>query len=603
MPKRLFTILFFLLLVPGLVLSQTKSVKTFQKKIVNDNVQQTNVAKSNKTYNPEAGTGESIGVTTNYDYFSNSIIRDQIIYANGTPNLANMIRPFPGDPDPTVRHVTYSYKDTTTGTWQNVDVFGEQSGWPQIDAQYTGSAPGTIAIVGHTTPSPFPSYLAIWDGSSFTTSEFDPATDPSVEWSGDNIFLATSGNRAIFKFYKTTDFGVSFTQFDSIANWTPTPIFWMANGGVEVGMSKSPNEMNLGYFGTNANAGEVYNGISPDSADNAWLIYTNDAGATWNGMVLAVDGQFDEVPNYHTPNYAPIIENFGQIDATVGNDGIWHVVANGYGPIFNATHDTSNTAEFPMLYWNSSTNVWQSISDPHIDSLQMDTYNYPGNDLGQCYPGIGESEDGTVLFATWTGPQLDANGDIDTVGAGGTYWLDVYYAYSMDAGSTWTYGGALLNDPTVSECFAHPAQKIRIDANNHYVADIVYLVDLVPGTSVFSGGGAESDNPIMYMTYDLGAVTAVGNNNNLVNSYKLSQNYPNPFNPTTTIKYTIASRENVTLKVYDILGNEVATLLNSTQEAGEHQINFDATKLASGVYIYKIKAGSFVQSKKMMLLK
>ncbi|NOX66409.1 MAG: T9SS type A sorting domain-containing protein [Chlorobi bacterium] len=94
-------------------------------------------------------------------------------------------------------------------------------------------------------------------------------------------------------------------------------------------------------------------------------------------------------------------------------------------------------------------------------------------------------------------------------------------------------------------------------------------------------------------------------NTNLV--YSLSQNYPNPFNPSTTIKYQISSNvkgetANVNLKVYDILGREVATLVNKEQSAGNYEVQFNASSLTSGIYFYQLKAGSFIESKKMLLL-
>ena len=92
--------------------------------------------------------------------------------------------------------------------------------------------------------------------------------------------------------------------------------------------------------------------------------------------------------------------------------------------------------------------------------------------------------------------------------------------------------------------------------------------------------------------------------------YSLSQNYPNPYNPSTTIKYSIplrntrfASPMNVTLKIYDILGREVETLVNQNIKAGNHEVKFDANSLSSGVYYYQLNSGSFVETKKMILLK
>ncbi|MEJ2195247.1 MAG: T9SS type A sorting domain-containing protein, partial [Ignavibacteriaceae bacterium] len=85
--------------------------------------------------------------------------------------------------------------------------------------------------------------------------------------------------------------------------------------------------------------------------------------------------------------------------------------------------------------------------------------------------------------------------------------------------------------------------------------------------------------------------------------YGLSQNYPNPFNPNTTIKFSIPEASNVTLKVFNTLGEEISVLVNRVMEAGTHEINFDASQLHSGIYFYRIDAGAFSQVKKMTLLK
>lgn len=90
---------------------------------------------------------------------------------------------------------------------------------------------------------------------------------------------------------------------------------------------------------------------------------------------------------------------------------------------------------------------------------------------------------------------------------------------------------------------------------------------------------------------------------NLPTEYKLEQNYPNPFNPSTIIKYDIPKESFVTLKIYDILGREIKTLVNEDKPAGRYSVTFNAGNLASGTYIYRILAGSFIQTKKLALLK
>jgi hypothetical protein len=98
-------------------------------------------------------------------------------------------------------------------------------------------------------------------------------------------------------------------------------------------------------------------------------------------------------------------------------------------------------------------------------------------------------------------------------------------------------------------------------------------------------------------------ITSVKIKNVLPTEFLLEQNYPNPFNPTTIIKYQIPALSFVTLKVYDVLGNEIATLVNEEKPSGKYEVKFDATGLPSGVYFYKLQAGTFVKTKKMVLLK
>jgi len=100
------------------------------------------------------------------------------------------------------------------------------------------------------------------------------------------------------------------------------------------------------------------------------------------------------------------------------------------------------------------------------------------------------------------------------------------------------------------------------------------------------------------------SVSEVKKISNLVpQDFTLEQNYPNPFNPSTRIDYTIAKRSPVSLKVYNVVGQEVETLFSGVQDAGHYEATFDAKTLASGVYIYRLEAGTTTITKKMMLLK
>jgi hypothetical protein len=86
-------------------------------------------------------------------------------------------------------------------------------------------------------------------------------------------------------------------------------------------------------------------------------------------------------------------------------------------------------------------------------------------------------------------------------------------------------------------------------------------------------------------------------------SYSLQQNYPNPFNPATNIRYQIANNSFVVLRVYDILGKEIATLVNDKLSAGTYEVKFDGSNLPSGIYFYKLETENFKEIKRMMMIK
>ena len=106
-----------------------------------------------------------------------------------------------------------------------------------------------------------------------------------------------------------------------------------------------------------------------------------------------------------------------------------------------------------------------------------------------------------------------------------------------------------------------------------------------------------------WYVYQQQIITAVEDEETMPTEFRLEQNYPNPFNPATKIKFAVPERSNVIVKVYDITGSEVITLINMEMEAGWHSLHFNAIGIASGVYIIRMNAGSYISTKKMMLLR
>lgn len=130
------------------------------------------------------------------------------------------------------------------------------------------------------------------------------------------------------------------------------------------------------------------------------------------------------------------------------------------------------------------------------------------------------------------------------------------------------------------------------DYNNDGFADLVI------------SGNLDYERETLYVFDNLAGITVKNQlENDIVSTFNLEQNYPNPFNPSTTINFSVQQAGNVTMSVYNLLGQQVATLVDQKMQAGSHSVTFDASALSSGTYIYRITSGDFVQTKKMMLIK
>ena len=125
----------------------------------------------------------------------------------------------------------------------------------------------------------------------------------------------------------------------------------------------------------------------------------------------------------------------------------------------------------------------------------------------------------------------------------------------------------------------------------------LYQVKLVASNSY------GNDTIIRTKYVNVSPMIGISGNETTLNDYRLYQNFPNPFNPSTTIKYSIAKSGFVSLKVYDIMGREVAVLVNSVLKGGTYEAIFNADKLSSGVYYYKLFSEDFRETRKMLLIK
>jgi len=211
-----------------------------------------------------------------------------------------------------------------------------------------------------------------------------------------------------------------------------------------------------------------------------------------------------------------------------------------------------------------------STNDPGTYDFSASSFTIVGNQINVTSPNGGESWlIGSLHEIIWT-DQLD--GDVQILlYRGGILHTIVATSTSSDGSITW-------NVPSIEE-------------GNDYKIKILSVVT----DEVFD----ESDSNFTFTNF----IDVTDQFNGIPLNYELLQNYPNPFNPTTTIYYALPKESSVELKIYDILGNEIMTFDEKEQSAGYHKIEFDAARYNSGVYIYRLQAGIFVETKKMILLR
>ncbi|TRZ64921.1 T9SS C-terminal target domain-containing protein [bacterium] len=201
-----------------------------------------------------------------------------------------------------------------------------------------------------------------------------------------------------------------------------------------------------------------------------------------------------------------------------------------------------------------------------------------------------------------------------------TNYKAVYVTASSNGGSTWGPPRKITPDSPVRD-FTFPSISQRNDTTAlNYYGNMIICVDSIPGTQINGAIASLAQFHFYRVTIPKTDVLGVHNiSSEVPSSFSLSQNYPNPFNPTTTIRYSIPSLsspridplssprilggEPVSLKVYDILGKEIATLVNEKQSPGTYEVTFDASQYPSGVYFYKLTTSGYTNAKSMILLK
>jgi len=294
---------------------------------------------------------------------------------------------------------------------------------------------------------------------------------------------------------------------------------------------------------------------------------------------------------------------------------------------------SSSTGGYYMQ-WNDTLNSYTDQSMATVKFMHNGTDLYIGlesddKSVGKWSPGW--EADGLFLWITNKGEDAPTarmeikNMFFDaTIGAGAVFELSGSVPTGAAEGASYVPPGTVTHTETGGEDAGYSMEVvIHTDYFGYSVGDTVNLSvvvwdidyadaasfdqnvsDYAPNWWGTQWADVNFEKHYLYRGVILSELTDVKEDNEkLITNYVLNQNYPNPFNPTTTIKYSIPERTNVSLKIYDVLGNEVETLLSKEQTAGTYSVEWKADQFASGVYFYTLQAGGHIYSKKMMLLK
>jgi len=367
----------------------------------------------------------------------------------------------------------------------------------------------------------------------------------SLAVNGTNLFVGTEQG-----VYLSTDNGVTWTE---VNNGLPATFIWY-----------------LKVSGNNLYA----------CTGGVGLFRTTDSGASWSNL-----GLISEII------YTCVV-NGSAIFAGTRDHGIYRSTDDGVN--WNQVNNGLNTIDVRALFVNGNSIFAGSFPGMYRSTDNGENWVELTNGLPNPMVNvIGLTIIGSTLFAGLDGGVYSStdNGDswnpTNLTGVG----VNTIYAYlnnlfaglsgdgvylSSDNGLTWLTVNEGLPTPVYPQSLVTSGDKIFLAAwyEGLYSRPLSELVSSVPG----SGGDVPA-------------------------KYSLFQNYPNPFNPSTSIKYSISQLSNVLIKIFDVLGNEVETLVNEEKPVGNYEIYWNAEQLPSGIYYYQLKAGDFVSTKKLTLLK
>jgi hypothetical protein len=520
--------------------------------------------------------GTFTGLSGFYDYQSNggSIQHIRVNPANGNIHTCYMT-----SADSTAellnvnRRVRYAFSSDGGATWGHATVPATtRSGFPTIDllqGAFAGlpvvashpDAAQTIAMLFVDVPEGNLDFTELSAPPLLTGQSLQPIWPYVAGASDGSVVVAGSQNNTV-----TTGVGFQIRMHEDLISWDPAWDMWA--GDIQSG-GRYPVQANgtgrVGILWNTSNGTAVLG--------NRWRESTNN-GVTWTA------------PSNLFPFRVAGADTF---NSYVHCDFVY----NGNTPLYVFTEYQVQTGEPSIVFYSTATGF--RIAVP-FDSTKYGPYSTTQPDqrfhnLEMNFPSIGLS--GSTIVVAYQGfqPDLDARG---------YNYSDVWYVASSDGGNSWGDPQRITNTATTDERYPSvskwnaPGQFNMVWSQKTGASGLYAFpggADTVRTSQVFL-----RINPIVF-------TTGVEDQEPVPGNFSLEQNYPNPFNPATKIDYAVGRAGLVTIKVFDILGKEVATLLDANVQPGSYQVAFDGSRLASGIYLYKMTAGNFTETRRMLLVR
>lgn len=445
---------------------------------------------------------------------------------------------------------------------------------------------------------------------------------PAIDKNGVMIYTHLTSNT---NFGGLRGMGANYSS-NGGANWSAT-FDIMVNSNVDKNLACSDDASASPYYGNSYMAYTVFAGV----AGNGRFSRTTDGGVTWSVPIILNTTPASHFAQGHDCKVGPtgnvyVVWTAGSSTPPYTEDFVGFAKSIDGGVTFTPTENAYDvngsrsasyngwairTNGFPRIdvdKTGGSRNGWIYIVTSEFNlppaGTDADIVLHRSTDAGATWSaGIKVNQDalnnGKVQF--FPAVRVDQGGGVNV-----TYYdnrdfpsvgdsCSVYLSRSTDGGTTWT-------DVEVADHHFRPKLLPGINTMGDYIgitstANKIWVAWMDDKTGF---AGTQFNIWVGYVSYTPVGITG---NSEIPKYYGLSQNYPNPFNPSTKITYSVPKSGNVLISVFDMLGREAATLVNETKEAGIHSIDFNAANLSSGIYFYRIDAGSFTDVKKMMLIK